>query len=57
MAIADGTEDIESIAVIDLLRRADIDVTIASVMKNKTITTAHGVRIVLLYFVTKIGRR
>lgn len=49
VAIADGSEDIEAISVIDLLRRANIDVTTASVMKNKTITTAHGIKIVLYY--------
>lgn len=46
IAIADGTEDIECVTVIDLLRRASINTTVASIMKNQTITTAHGLAIV-----------
>ncbi len=44
--IADGTEELEAITIIDCLRRAGIDVTIASVMENQQITAAHGTRIV-----------
>ena len=32
LAVADGTEEIELITLADVLRRADIDVTIVSVM-------------------------
>lgn len=46
VAIADGTEDIESTAVIDILRRCSVDVTVVSVMKSKTIKTAHKIEIV-----------
>lgn len=43
--IADGSEDIETVALIDVLRRAQFDVTVASVMPHKQITAARGTRI------------
>lgn len=39
--IANGVEDIETVTLIDVLRRADIEVTVSSVQK-KTITAARG---------------
>ncbi len=44
--LANGTEEIEAIAVIDVLRRAGAEVTIAAVAAELTITAAHGVKIV-----------
>lgn len=44
--VADGSEDIETVAIIDVLRRAQFDVTVASVMPSLQITTARGTRIV-----------
>jgi 4-methyl-5(b-hydroxyethyl)-thiazole monophosphate biosynthesis len=44
--IADGTEELEAVSIIDLLRRADIHVTVASIMQNKLeITASRGVHI------------
>ena len=43
--IADGVEEIESMTVIDMLRRAGADLTVASV-QEKRVTAAHGVVIV-----------
>lgn len=43
--IANGTEELEAVGIIDTLRRAGIDVTVASVQK-KEITGANGIRIV-----------
>jgi 4-methyl-5(b-hydroxyethyl)-thiazole monophosphate biosynthesis len=38
IAVADGTEELEAIAIIDCLRRAGADLTIASVQKLQIIT-------------------
>lgn len=43
--IADGTEEIEAMCIIDVLRRAGASVTVASVDKLQ-VTAAHGVKIV-----------
>ena len=46
VAIADGSEDIETVSIIDVLRRAEIDVTVASVMPDRPqVTAARGTRI------------
>ncbi|MEN8819517.1 MAG: DJ-1 family glyoxalase III [Abyssibacter sp.] len=46
VAIADGSEDIETVSIIDVLRRAEIDVTVASVMPDRAmVTAARGTRI------------
>lgn len=44
--IADGTEEMEAVIAIDVLRRAKVDVCVASVMPGrKEITASRGVRI------------
>lgn len=43
--VADGTEEIEAICVIDILRRANADVTVASV-DNMQVTASRGVKLV-----------
>lgn len=43
--IADGTEEIEAVTLIDVLRRADIDVTVASVNALQ-VTASRGVKLV-----------
>jgi 4-methyl-5(b-hydroxyethyl)-thiazole monophosphate biosynthesis len=45
VAIADGTEELEAVTIIDVLRRAEADVTVASV-GNKQITASRGVKLV-----------
>lgn len=44
--IADGTEELEAVAIIDVLRRAGAAVTVASVSGNRQITASRGVVIV-----------
>lgn len=44
--IADGSEEIEVVCIVDTLRRAEVDVTVASVMGRTEITAARGTRIV-----------
>ena len=43
--IADGIEEIEAVCIIDILRRAEADVTVASV-GNTQVTASRGVKIV-----------
>ena len=44
--VADGTEELEAVAMIDVLRRAGATVTVASVTKHRQITASRGVVIV-----------
>jgi 4-methyl-5(b-hydroxyethyl)-thiazole monophosphate biosynthesis len=44
--IADGTEEIEAVCIIDVLRRAGADVTVAAVGGRLQITASRGVKIV-----------
>ena len=41
--LADGFEDIEGLTVVDLMRRADIDIKTVSIKESKEITTSHGI--------------
>ncbi len=41
--LANGFEEIEAIAFIDILRRAKIDIKTVSVYNTKTVTGAHGI--------------
>lgn len=43
--IADGTEEVEVITVVDYLRRAEIEVDLVSVMDNLEVTGAHQIKI------------
>ncbi|MBD5772716.1 DJ-1 family glyoxalase III [Marinomonas colpomeniae] len=43
--IANGNEDIESITIIDVLRRGGLEVTVASVHETKQIEMAHGCKL------------
>lgn len=45
VAIADGTEELEAVTIIDVLRRAEADITVASV-GNKQVTASRGVNLV-----------
>ncbi|MGH8441968.1 MAG: DJ-1 family glyoxalase III [Nevskiaceae bacterium] len=44
--VANGVEDIETVTIIDVLRRAQAEVIVASVERETTITCARGVKII-----------
>lgn len=44
--LADGTEEVECLAVVDLLRRAGIETKMVSVAESREIVGSHGIRIV-----------
>lgn len=46
MPVANGTEPLEAVITIDVLRRAGADVTVASVEKQLCVDACHGVKIV-----------
>ena len=47
VGIADGSEDIEAVSIIDTLRRGGVEVTVASVMDSQQITCANGTKIIM----------
>lgn len=42
---ADGTEECEALLVVDLLRRAKVEVTVASASGSRALTSSHGIRL------------
>ena len=42
---ADGTEECEALLVADLLRRAKVEVTIASAMGRRALVSSHGIHL------------
>lgn len=44
--LADGFEEIEAISIIDILRRASIDVTTVSINMVETVTGAHNITVI-----------
>lgn len=44
--LAEGFEEIEAVATIDVLRRGGLDLTIASVKESKEVTGSHGITII-----------
>lgn len=45
IAVADGVEDIETITLIDVLRRAEVEVVVASIENRRMFTCARGTRV------------
>lgn len=43
--IADGTEEVECLAVVDLLRRSKIDTVLVAAKEDREVVTSHGIRI------------
>ena len=46
VAISEGSEELEAIAIVDILRRGKVSVTLASVDRSKTVKCARGTVIV-----------
>jgi 4-methyl-5(b-hydroxyethyl)-thiazole monophosphate biosynthesis len=44
--IADGTEPMEAVITIDVIRRSGADVTVASAANNLSVKALHGVKII-----------
>ena len=44
--IANGVEDIETVTIIDVLRRAQVEVTVASIERETTVTCARGCKLI-----------
>ncbi|WP_137887381.1 DJ-1 family glyoxalase III [Pseudomonas sp. 2FE] len=45
LAVADGVEDLETVTLIDVLRRADIELLVASIENRRMLTCARGTRL------------
>lgn len=45
IAVADGVEDLEVVTLIDVLRRAGIEVLVASIETRRMVSCAHGTRL------------
>lgn len=46
VAVADGSEEIETVTIVDVLVRAGVDVTLASVTSNLNVQCSRGVKLV-----------
>lgn len=44
--LAEGFEEVEAVSIIDVLRRAELDVETISIMGNKEVKGAHGITII-----------
>jgi len=44
--LAEGFEEIEAVSIIDVLRRAEFDVTVVSVTENLEVTGSHKIKII-----------
>ena len=44
--MAEGFEDIEAIAVVDVLRRGGVDVETVAIGKDREVRSAHGVTVI-----------
>jgi len=51
--LADGFEEIEAIAPIDIFRRAKIEVTTVSISENRIVQGAHGIPVIADYLFTE----
>ena len=49
-----GYEEIEALAVVDLLRRANVETDMVSVMEEKTVTGAHSIPVVMDKMISEV---
>ena len=49
-----GYEEIEALAVVDLLRRANVETDMVSVMEEKTVTGAHSISVVMDKMISEV---
>lgn len=52
--LADGFEDIEGLAVVDLMRRAGIRITTVSIMDKKEVVTSHHIALLAILYLMKL---
>lgn len=52
---AEGFEEIEALAVVDVLRRAEVDVTMVGIDGESTVSGAHGVVVAMDALIAEIG--
>lgn len=45
VVMADGFEEIEAVTIVDVLRRAGVETTVAAVGSTRTLTGGHGIRL------------
>lgn len=45
ITVADGVEELECVTLIDVLRRAEVEVLVASIEARRSVTCAHGTRL------------
>lgn len=43
--LAEGFEEIEAVSIIDVLRRAELNVTVVSITENLQVTGSHGIKV------------
>ncbi len=55
--VADGSEEIETCAMVDTLRRADLEVLLAAVGDHLTVTCSRGVRLVADVRLAEVAER
>ena len=46
LLLADGFEEIEALSVVDIMRRAEMEVLTVSITDSKTVTGAHGIPVI-----------
>ena len=54
--VANGTEDLEAVTIIDVLRRAQFEVTVASIEHDLTVTLAKGCKLTADVAITEVKK-